>query len=102
MAAKSMLGKFFGPLFGQFLEDVFSEVRIGLRKMASCLQWKGMPRLGSGAGGRRPHIVTCVLDKKAYTDLVLRAGLRARVVDLDPVCIWYHFPWAHLRLRTLP
>src|SRR5215207_2788694 len=83
-------------------EGVFSEVRTWLRWVASCLRWKGMPRLRSGAGGRRRHVVPRVLDKKASADHVLHASLCARVVDLDPVCLWYHLPWAHLCLRTFP
>src|SRR5215204_6166726 len=64
------------------VEGVFSEVRTRLQKMASCL-WKGMTRLGSGSGGRRSRVV----DKKVSTHHVLRLGLRARVVDLDSVCL---------------
>src|SRR5215204_6186230 len=54
--------------------------------MAPCLWWKGMIRRGSGSGRRRPYdVVPRVLDKKVSTHLVLRAGLRALVVALDPL-----------------
>src|ERR687897_77694 len=67
--------------------------------MAPCLCSKGMPRLGSGSGRRRPYVVPRVLDKKVSTHYVLRAGLRALVVALDPVCSRPPPP-AHRRLRA--
>src|SRR5215204_1956388 len=78
----------------------FSEVRIRFQKMASCascLWWKGMTRLGSGSGGRRPR----VLGKKVSAHHVLRLGLRALVVDLDPVCSRPPPP-THRGLRAFP
>src|SRR5215208_6817974 len=52
-------------------------------------------RLGSGSGRRIPR----VLDKKVSAHHVLRAGLRALVVALDPVC-YRPPPPAHSRLRA--
>src|SRR5215203_2986402 len=60
-----------------------------------------MARLGSGSGRRRPYIVPQVLDKKASTHHVLRAGLRALVVVLDPVLFRPRAQPYH-RLRAFP
>src|SRR5215218_5453976 len=80
----------------------FSEVRARLQKMAPCLWWKGMIRRGSGSGRRRPYdVVPRVLDKKVSTHLVLRAGLRALVVALDPL-LFRPRAQPYRGLRTFP
>src|SRR5215212_7753297 len=85
----------------KFAGTEFSEVRARLQKMAPCLWWKGMARLGSGSGRRRPYVVPRVLDKKASTHHVLRACLRALVVGLNPVLFRPRAQPYH-RLRAFP
>src|SRR5215213_4139096 len=60
-----------------------------------------MARLGSGSGRRRPYVVPQVLDKKESTHHVLRAGLRALVVVLDPLLFRPRAQPYH-RLRAFP
>src|SRR5918994_4710763 len=60
-----------------------------------------MPRTGSGSGGRRPHIVPRVLDKKISAGLVLRAGLRTLVVARYPLRSRPHPPTLR-GLRSFP
>src|SRR5215203_4062791 len=81
--------------------EVFSEVRTGLRQVASCLGWKGMPPPEKGVGKDKASCRTLCLDKKTPSDLILRAGLRALVVALDPVRL-RPLSGAHRLLRPLP
>jgi membrane protease YdiL (CAAX protease family) len=57
--------------------------------------------MGSGAEGRRPHVVPRILDKKVSAGLVLRAGLRTLVVARYPVRSRPRPP-THRGLRSFP